>query len=122
MVISRETNVCAKLLARSAARYGGEEFVMLLPNTTEEGALEVARHACEAIRALHLPHTGSSHGVVTISAGAAVLPVTNGASDAELATDLLQTADFALYAAKESGRNRVVGAGSLVSLPGDAAS
>ena len=33
------------------ARYAGDEFVALLPNTTVEGAFEVAERICAAIRA-----------------------------------------------------------------------
>ena len=101
-----------------AARFGGEEFIILLPNTDEEGAMEVAQNACEAVRGLNLPHIGSAHSIVTISVGAAMLRAGGGPSDPELASDLLQIADLALYAAKEGGRNKVVGAGTLVNQSG----
>lgn len=84
------------------ARMGGEEFVILLPNTTLEGALSAA----EKIRAnldagpLQL-RSASLH--VTASFGVSVLP--QGQSGT--LEDLYAAADQALYAAKNNGRNRV---------------
>ena len=89
-----------------AARYGGEEFVFVLGETDIDGAKWVANHVRQRISELQIGHTGSSLHHVTVSCGvASVLP-----SDHNSLETLLQTADFALYQAKEQGRNRVVGA------------
>jgi diguanylate cyclase (GGDEF)-like protein len=88
-----------------AARYGGEEIALLLPGTSRAGARALAERVAKAVRALGLVHAGSSHGVVTISAGVeAFVPV----RDLDTETELLEHADMALYAAKHAGRDRVV--------------
>lgn len=88
-----------------AARYGGEEFVVLLPETTSQGALEVAQRVLAHIDALEIPHKTSdvtSH--VTASIGVALL-VPDRYSSSPL---LLEKADKALYLAKQAGRHQVV--------------
>ena len=88
-----------------AARYGGEEFVLLLPNTPAEGAREVADELLAAIDERRIPHKASSVGpYVSVSIGVASL-----VPDVHLApSQLIDRADAALYAAKESGRHQVV--------------
>jgi diguanylate cyclase (GGDEF)-like protein/PAS domain S-box-containing protein len=87
------------------ARYGGEEFVFLLPNTPLEGARQIAEKACREVEALGLKHEASVvKPVVTLSLGVASL-VPSQESKPE---DLIQSADMALYRAKEAGRNRVM--------------
>ncbi|WP_229482973.1 diguanylate cyclase [Massilia horti] len=87
-----------------AARYGGEEFVIVLPDTTLDGALQVA-HACRAqLEQLALEHPGAKSGIVTMSVGvASMAPAAHNRPE-----ELVALADKALYAAKEGGRNRVV--------------
>ncbi len=88
------------------ARYGGEEFVVLLPQTTQEQAMGVARRVRQAVEDLGLPHRGSSTAsVVTVSVGAASLVPTPYMPF----NWLLERADRALYTAKDNGRNRVCG-------------
>ncbi len=86
-----------------ACRYGGEEFVIGMPETSLEDARERAERLREKISQITIQYLGKSLGPVTISAGVAVLPE-HGTSQSEL----LRSADAALYAAKEQGRNRVV--------------
>ena len=93
-----------------AARYGGEEIAVLLPGNTEAEACEMAARIADEIRRLSIPHGGSVHGVVTISAGVeAFAPV----HECDLASDLVQQADRALYAAKHAGRDRVYASSHL---------
>jgi diguanylate cyclase (GGDEF)-like protein/PAS domain S-box-containing protein len=88
------------------ARFGGEEFAIILPNTDEAGALDVAREVADALRSRGLRHESSPHGVVTVSAGCATqIPQPDSIADA-----LIEAADRALYRAKRSGRNRVCAA------------
>lgn len=88
------------------ARYGGEEFVFVLGETDMDGAKWVANHVRQRIVELQMPHAATALKHVTISCGvASVFPDDNLSLET-----LLKTADFALYQAKEQGRNRVVGA------------
>lgn len=86
------------------ARYGGEEFVVVLPNTTLDGAQRVAERIRQSVFELSLWHPASAHGVVTISIGVAEEPASEADPDHEL---LIRRADEALYRAKENGRHRV---------------
>lgn len=96
------------------ARVGGEEFTVLLEQTPQAGALELAERMRRAVQGFdfELPDPADPQGQrrvqhrQTVSLGVAALAPEQG-SDAEL----LQAADRALYAAKRAGRNRVCGAG-----------
>jgi diguanylate cyclase (GGDEF)-like protein len=90
-----------------AARYGGEEFVVILPGTDEAGALHLAERARDAIEQHRLVFEGARISL-TASFGAAVWP-----TDGQDAEALLSSADRALYAAKQAGRNRVIAASSI---------
>jgi diguanylate cyclase (GGDEF)-like protein len=89
-----------------AARFGGEEFVVLLPGTTQEGAMIVAeriRKLVEVAGSPALPEPGSHPRLSTVSCGgASCYP-----NDITCKEDLLEEADKALYRAKSLGRNRV---------------
>jgi diguanylate cyclase (GGDEF)-like protein len=82
-------------------RYGGEEFLVLLPKTALPGGLQTAERVRVAIQALELPWSDQKLKV-TASFGVAQL------KDSESDDELLRRADEALYAAKSTGRNRVV--------------
>jgi len=86
-------------------RYGGEEFAVVLPDTGEPAAVQIAEKLRLAVHRLALPQAGREGGVVTISAGIAV------AKDNATAQSLLQAADQALYSAKKGGRDQVGRAG-----------
>jgi diguanylate cyclase (GGDEF)-like protein len=87
-----------------AARYGGEEFVLVLGETTTEGAKQVAANICQYVADLAMPHSASDIGHVSVSCGvASALPVEGMSFEI-----LLKIADEALYKAKQQGRNRVV--------------
>jgi diguanylate cyclase (GGDEF)-like protein len=89
------------------ARYGGEEFVCVLPETSFEDALTLAKILERKIREKAIPHACSSVGpTVTISLGLA----TREADAVGEAASLLALADQQLYQAKHSGRGRVCGA------------
>ena len=79
-------------------RYGGEEFCVLLPHTD----LEHARQAAERLRAAIEERQCLSISI-TASVGVSALEL-----QPKSLQDLLDQADKALYAAKRSGRNRVV--------------
>ena len=82
-----------------AARYGGEEFVLALVDTDAAGAHAVA----ETIRA-EIEAVSAGHGrPLTVSIGIATSP-----DDASARDELLDKADWAMYAAKRAGRNHVL--------------
>jgi diguanylate cyclase (GGDEF)-like protein len=94
------------------ARYGGEEFAVVLPNQSLKGAAIVAERIRCRVEQLHLPSLGSTRHVVTVSIGAA----TALAAPENDPSQLVATADGALYRAKHMGRNRI----SLPEADGDA--
>jgi diguanylate cyclase len=84
------------------ARYGGEEFVIVMPQTTLDGATIF----CERLRSRveqQLP--------LTVSGGISV------AADGDNPQTLLARADAALYSAKAAGRNRLFRHNGLTILP-----
>jgi diguanylate cyclase (GGDEF)-like protein len=83
-------------------RWGGEEFLVLLPNTTESAAHELAERLRAAIEALAVRAEGAAHVPVSASFGVASL------GNEQRFEDLVARADDALYRAKSEGRNRVV--------------
>jgi len=87
-----------------AARYSGKSFVIMLPDTSLDGAVRVAEACRTSLERLALSHPAPERRVVTMSIGVASgVP----AEDAGLET-LLERADEALQAAKARGRNRVM--------------
>ncbi len=86
------------------ARYGGEEFVVALPETDEEGALELAERVRERIASTQVDLVdGTGSIAVTASVGLA----TQSGADVDVRR-LIGAADAALYRAKRTGKNRVV--------------
>ena len=102
--VARALNNAMKRPADFCARYGGEEFIVILPNTDEQGAVQVAERIRTNVEEMKIPHEKSlPMGIVTISLGVAVGNSDNLSSPDEL----IKKADDALYLAKKNGRNRV---------------
>ena len=101
----------AKLLGESVrptdfvGRYGGEEFLIVLPGCISSEAFEIA----ERVR----KHTAERE--IATSVGSLKLTVSIGVATAAAATQYIEqfinTADQALYRAKDAGRNCVIAAG-----------
>lgn len=97
------------------ARYGGEEFVVLLPNTTDRQAGEIAERIRCAVAEYLFPMPPANSWQVTISIGMSVLPLCEEVrSFDDQAKEFVAVADQALYEAKRLGRNRVVHAKQAV--------
>ena len=82
-----------------AGRYGGDEFLIVLVGAPLSEGVRVAQRTREQVAALHRGRLPA----VTVSIGVATFP-----ADADSKNELLDKADWALYEAKRSGRNRVV--------------
>lgn len=83
------------------ARYGGEEFVVALPETELEGARVIAEKIRKGVQAL--PAYGGDVQPITVSIGITCTVVSTG----DVLAALFSSADKALYAAKDNGRNQV---------------
>lgn len=88
----------------TVARYGGEEFVIILPEASAAGAIQVAQRLRRGVAQAKF-FAGSPLAVehISISVGIAMYP-----GDTLYKSELIEHADAALYAAKSAGRNRVI--------------
>lgn len=85
-----------------AGRWGGEEFLVILPNTTAGGGLQVAENLRSSIASLDASHISPALKM-SISIGLCSIPPTIQATPLQA----IGRADEALYQAKQNGRNRV---------------
>jgi diguanylate cyclase (GGDEF)-like protein len=90
----------------TVARVGGEEFGVIMPQTSTEQGLVLAERIRRAVKEREIPLPG--RGVITIRVSLGVAGTDR--VQAESASGLFAAADQALYAAKRSGRDRVVAA------------
>jgi diguanylate cyclase (GGDEF)-like protein len=81
-------------------RYGGEEFCVLMPDTSLEDAVKRMDRMREQVASSEYEWDGQTFGV-TISIGVA------SSADYPHSLELFESADKALYGAKQHGRNRV---------------
>ena len=89
--------------ADSVARYGGEEFVIVMPETSIEGAIVFADRLRERVASHNFGAAGAEPLWITISVGVASYPDERVTS----AESFIALADQALYQAKRDGRNLV---------------
>jgi diguanylate cyclase (GGDEF)-like protein len=102
----RELTACVRDAVRKEelfVRYGGEEFALVLPETTNEGAVHMAERIRELIANRPFRFEEKDFGV-TVSVGV----VTTVGDPNMTTTELTRLADEKLYQAKNDGRNRVV--------------
>jgi diguanylate cyclase (GGDEF)-like protein len=116
--VSEAISACVRRSSDVVARYGGEEFLLVLEETSIEGALSEGETVRLAVEALAIPRGDSRvgddrigdgrvgderlGGVVTVSVGCASIQPDSGHSPAFL----IGEAEKALMAAKMLGRNR----------------
>jgi len=79
-------------------RYGGDEFAIILPEADSEVASRVARRILEKTAAQALPPELAAAGTIGLSIGVATFPRPSGDAAA-----LIESADIAMYKAKEAG-------------------
>lgn len=103
-VIIELSKILKKSIRQSdlAIRYGGEEFLVLLNNSTPEGAMSVAQKISQSFSKMVF-NFDMQEVKKTLSIGMATYP-----SDATSIWKCIKFADTALYEAKKSGRNRIV--------------
>jgi diguanylate cyclase len=105
-ILATVGNVIRANLRRDAfvARTGGEEFAIILRDSTQEECLQAADRIRSVLAGAPFKNskTGVNYGAVTLSVGVCM------ATAADDPVELYNRADIALYAAKNSGRNRTV--------------
>ncbi|MCR8921423.1 diguanylate cyclase [Dasania sp. GY-MA-18] len=100
--VAEAIHQCFNRVTDIVARYGGEEFAIILPNTDQLLAEQLAAKMLAAVKDKNIPHQGSKIGdCVTVSVG--VTTMNNCLQHSQI--DLIDCADKALYTAKEQGRN-----------------
>jgi diguanylate cyclase (GGDEF)-like protein len=88
-----------------AARFGGDEFAIVLLRSSAQGAEALGQRLLDSIEQAAIAHPTGPNRRVTVTIGASTFIPSH-----DMTVDtLLQQADLALYAAKQAGRNRVVG-------------
>jgi two-component system chemotaxis family response regulator WspR len=85
------------------ARYGGEEFAVILPESTPGGALMVAERIKSEVAGHNFNYSSNDQSNLTVSVG--IYSSDNGEASED---QIVSLADEACYAAKKSGKNRVV--------------
>ncbi len=93
-----------------AARFGGEEFVVLLPDTEERLARNLAERVRRVVRATPIRADEETALTVTVSLGVAAIRPKRLSEPADQGRALIEAADAAMYRAKKTGRDRVLAA------------
>jgi diguanylate cyclase (GGDEF)-like protein len=108
VVLQRVAHELRSLLRETdfIGRFGGEEFLIVLPETSLEGAVRFSEKVRQKVEELSVPSESGRPIGVTVSIGVSSREVVRDDARAR-ARALIAAADEALYAAKNNGRNRV---------------
>jgi diguanylate cyclase (GGDEF)-like protein len=90
-------------------RYGGDEFMLILPETSMQGAAEFAERIRASLEDARVRVKGRKSAGMSLSLGVTCLQHCKAGDDVD---SLIRQADNALYSAKRTGRNRVCVSGS----------
>lgn len=105
--VLKATAACLKGFCRSTdvpARYGGEEFAVILPDIELSHLHTIGERLRQTIQELEIPIVGMEKPLqVTASIGLSMFP-----HNGKTPTELIATADEALYEAKRGGRNKAL--------------
>lgn len=102
--VAQTLNLAAGRPKDVTARFGGEEFALLLPETDESAALQIAERCLRFIHELKVPHKQSGISqFLTASLGVGTVTPTAGMESEHF----IHAVDELLYAAKKKGRNRI---------------
>jgi diguanylate cyclase (GGDEF)-like protein len=102
-------------LVDAAFRYGGDEFAILLPQTSREAGLRVARRVARVFHQRKWLPEDDFPVELRASIGIATYP-----SDGTTPQDIVQRADDMMYAVKQAGRDNIAVCGiGIVGLDGD---
>jgi diguanylate cyclase (GGDEF)-like protein len=88
-------------------RFGGEEFLILLPDIDEDATWDAAERIRVAIAKLHIVTTDKRGDPATIADRTTSIGVARHPRHGDNLERLLQSADAAVYLAKENGRDQV---------------
>ena len=104
-IIISIANILLEITRKSdlACRFGGEEFILLLPETSLEGAMVIAEKIRKKVESFSLRLEDEREVNITISLGVSQVDTENDLS----MESAIKRADIALYKAKENGRNKV---------------
>ena len=98
--VAEELRACVRTLD-VVGRWGGEEFVVILTDTELAGAIHAAEKVRKCISKMHIEGWTAVNGPITASIGCA------SSKNKSLLDDVFTSADMAMYAAKDHGRNLV---------------
>ncbi len=99
--IGYRVKACLRLID-FAFRYGGDEFVVVLPQTSKEQGLVVARRLRETIRSMPFEMEGNVSLTIKASMGLATYP-----EDAKSAHEIIRQADEMMYMVKNNSRDNI---------------
>jgi diguanylate cyclase (GGDEF)-like protein len=99
--VAKQLKLTLNRTSDSGCRYGGEEFCIILPETDQQGAFNLAETLRTAIEALHIEYDSLTI-TLTISCGLSTYQQQTGI----LPEHIFAAADKALYLAKHQGRNQ----------------